>query len=103
MRAKAPRAQLSRLAENPIARVVAYYILLFAATALFLDLVPRARLADLRRRPAVDRRYLDQSPGHADQWPRCPSFRPRPGLPLAEVFAHGRGLRRSCCRSPGST
>ena len=32
MRAKDLNAQLSRLAENPIARVVAYYILLFAAT-----------------------------------------------------------------------
>ena len=34
---------LNRLAESPIARVVAYYVLLFAGTALFVQLVPGAR------------------------------------------------------------
>jgi hypothetical protein len=33
---------LNRLAESPIARVVAYYVLLFAGTALFVEVVPGA-------------------------------------------------------------
>ncbi|HEX3234366.1 MAG TPA: DUF4956 domain-containing protein [Gemmatimonadales bacterium] len=33
---------LNRLAESPIARVIAYYIVLFAGTAVFVELVPGA-------------------------------------------------------------
>ena len=32
----------TRLADNPLVRVVAYYVLLFAATGLLIQLVPGA-------------------------------------------------------------
>ena len=86
MRAKDLNAQLSRLAENPIARVVAYYILLFAATALFLDLVPQAASLIYG---GVQQSTADISTNIQDTLTNgtLPLFQAPPGLPLAEVFA----------------
>jgi hypothetical protein len=79
---------LSRLAENPIARVVAYYILLFAATALFLDLVPEAG--------ALIYGGVQQSTAEVSSGIRgvlidgqTPVLEGPTGLPLSEVFAMG--------------
>jgi hypothetical protein len=86
MRAKDLNGQLSRLAENPIARVVAYYILLFAATALFLDLVPQGA--------TLIYGGVEQSTGEISTSLRgalvdgqVPLFEAPTGLPLPEVFA----------------
>jgi hypothetical protein len=86
MRAKDLNAQLSRLADNPIARVVAYYILLFAATALFLDLVPQAASLIYG---GVQQSTADISTNIQDTLTngQLPLFQAPPGLPLAEVFA----------------
>ena len=86
MRAKDLNAQLSRLAEDPIARVVAYYILLFAATALFLDLVPQAASLIYG---GVQQSTADISTNIQDTLTngQLPLFQAPPGLPLAEVFA----------------
>jgi hypothetical protein len=86
MRAKDVNAQLSRLAENPIARVVAYYILLFAATALFLDLVPQAASLIYG---GVQQSTADISTNIQDTLTngQLPLFQAPPGLPLSEVFA----------------
>lgn len=76
---------LSRLAENPIARVVAYYVLLFAATALLIDLVPGA--AELFNGG------LQNTPAEVSAGVRSvlegqvPIFDQRTGLPISEVFA----------------
>lgn len=86
MRAKDLNAQLSRLAENPIARVVAYYILLFAATGLFLELVPQAASLIYG---GVQQSTADISANIQDTLTngQLPLFQAPPGLPLAEVFA----------------
>jgi hypothetical protein len=86
MRAKDLNARLSRLAEDPIARVVAYYILLFAATALFLDLVPQAASLIYG---GVQQSTADISTNIQDTLTngQLPLFQAPPGLPLAEVFA----------------
>jgi Domain of unknown function (DUF4956) len=78
--------RLSRLAENPIARVVAYYVLLFAAAALLVDLVPGA--ADLIYGGMQDN-PADISEGlrGALTEGRTPLFDGHPGLPTTEVFA----------------
>ncbi len=77
---------LSRLADNPIARVVAYYVLLFAAGALFIDLVPGGAdliYGGLQNTPA------EISVGVRDALTQgqTPIFESPPGLPFTEVFA----------------
>jgi uncharacterized protein DUF4956 len=76
----------SRLAENPIAKVVAYYILLFAASALFIDLVPGG--ADLIY-GGLQTSTAEISAGIQDALTQgqTPIFESRPGLPFTEVFA----------------
>jgi hypothetical protein len=77
---------LNRLVDNPIARVVAYYVLLFAAGAVFIDLVPGGG----------DLIYggLQNTPGEisvglhdALTQGQTPIFETQPGLPFTEVFA----------------
>jgi hypothetical protein len=77
---------LSRLADNPIARVVAYYVLLFAAGAVFIDLVPGGAdliYGGLQNTPA------EISVGVRDALTtgQTPIFETQPGLPFTEVFA----------------
>ncbi|MEP6687224.1 MAG: DUF4956 domain-containing protein [Gemmatimonadales bacterium] len=86
MRANQINGQLSRLAENPIARVVAYYILLFAATALFLDLVPEAGVLIYG---GVQQTTAEVSSGIRGVLVdgETPLFNAPVGLPLTEVFA----------------
>jgi hypothetical protein len=77
---------LSRLADNPIARVVAYYVLLFAAGAVFIDLVPGGAdliYGGLQSTPA------EISVGVRDALTtgQTPIFETQPGLPFTEVFA----------------
>lgn len=78
---------LSRLAESPIARVVAYYVLLFAATALLVDLVPGAGAlvnGGLQQTPAEMESGLSGVLGLGGQ---TPVFGAPTGLPTSEVFA----------------
>ena len=86
MRAKDFNAQLSRLAENPIARVIAYYILLFAATALFLELVPQAASLIYG---GVQQTTAEISTNIQDTLTngQLPQLKAPPGLPQEEVFA----------------
>jgi hypothetical protein len=77
---------LSRLAENPIVRVVAYYVLLFAATALLVDLVPGAGqlVSGAAQEPPADisggiRDVLEQG--------QVPIFDAPGGMPVSEIFA----------------
>ncbi len=79
---------LSRLADNPIVRVVAYYVLLFAAAAVFIDLVPGG--AELIY-GGVQETTADISAGlqGALTQGQTPIFETRPGLPFTEVFAMG--------------
>jgi hypothetical protein len=77
---------LNRLVENPLARVVAYYVLLFAGTALLVELVPSVA-------PLVSG-GMPQTPAEIDagvrdvfQTGQAPIFNAPKGLPLAEVFA----------------
>jgi hypothetical protein len=77
---------LNRLADNPIARVVAYYVLLFAAGAVFIDLVPGGGdliYGGLQNTPA------EISVGLHDALTQgqTPIFETQPGLPFTEVFA----------------
>jgi hypothetical protein len=76
----------NRVAENPIARVVAYYILLFAASSLFIDLVPGG--ADLFY-GGMQNTTAEVSAGLQDALTQgqVPVFQSRPGLPMSEVFA----------------
>jgi hypothetical protein len=76
----------NRLAENPIAKVVAYYILLFAASAVFIDLVPGG--ADLIY-GGLQTSTAEISAGIQDALTQgqTPIFESRPGLPFTEVFA----------------
>ncbi len=76
----------NRLAENPIARVIAYYVLLFAASALFIDLVPGG--ADLIY-GGVQNTTAEISAGLQDALTQgqTPIFESRPGMPFTEVFA----------------
>ena len=86
MRATDINGQLSRLAENPIARVVAYYILLFAATALLLDLVPEAATLIYG---GVQQTTAEVSSGIRGVLTegQTPLFDAPDGMPLSEVFA----------------
>jgi hypothetical protein len=76
---------LNRLAENPIARVVAYYILLFGATALLVQLVPSAgQLVN----GGVQEPPSDVSAGIRSALEgQIPILDARTGLPISEVFA----------------
>src|SRR5882724_9675807 len=78
-------SSLSRLSVNPIARVVAYYILLFAATALLVELVPGAgQLVS----GGVQEPPADVSAGIRSALEgQIPVLDARTGLPVAEVFA----------------
>ena len=77
---------LSRLVDNPIARVVAYYILLFAAGALFIDFVPGG--ADLIY-GGVQSTTAEISAGIQGTLTQgqSPLFEAPPALPFTEVFA----------------
>ncbi len=86
MRAKDLNGQLSRLAENPIARVVAYYILLFAATALLLDLVPEAATLIYGGVQQSTAEISTNLRGALVDG-QVPLFESPTGLPLPEVFA----------------
>ncbi len=76
---------LSRLSLNPIARVVAYYVLLFAATALLVELVPGAgQLVS----GGVQEPPADVSAGIRSALEgQIPVLDARTGLPVSEVFA----------------
>jgi hypothetical protein len=75
---------LSRLSANPIARVVAYYILLFAATALLVQLVPGAgQLLS----GGVQEPPSDVSAGiRGALQGQVPVLDAQAGLPISEVF-----------------
>jgi hypothetical protein len=74
---------VARLAENPLVRVVAYYILLFGLTALIVQLVPGAQeLFSGGLQPSV----ADTPTGLPDFTVQAPIFQTRAGLPLSEVF-----------------
>jgi hypothetical protein len=74
---------LSRMAADPIARVVAYYVLLFAATALVVDLVPGA--ADLFN-GGVQNSPAEISAGvRSALQGEVPVFDQRTGMPISEV------------------
>jgi hypothetical protein len=79
--------ELGRLAENPIARVVAYYIILFAATAILIELVPGA---DQLVNGGVQQQTTEEvSAGlrGALVEGQVPVLDSRTGLPISEVFA----------------
>jgi hypothetical protein len=73
------------MAENPIARVVAYYVLLFAATALLVDLVPGA--ADLFNGGVQDSPAEISAGVRSALQGEVPIFDQRTGMPISEVFA----------------
>jgi len=77
---------LGRLAESPIARVAAYYVLLFAATALLVDLVPGA--GELVS-GGMQQTTAEISAGlrGALVEGQVPVLDARTGLPISEVFA----------------
>ena len=73
----------TRLADNPMVRVVAYYVILFGVTALFIELVPGAgELFSGGLQPSV----VDTQTGLPDLMSQGPLFQTRVGLPLSEVF-----------------
>ena len=78
---------LNRLAESPIARVIAYYVLLFAGTALFVQLVPSASYlvsGGVRQTIAeVDSGVRDMVTGGGSG----PVISGPTGFPISEVFA----------------
>jgi hypothetical protein len=85
MHASRNTGTLSRLIQNPIARVVAYYVLLFAGTALLVELVPQSAplfSAGTQQTPAeIDAGVRDVFSG------QTPVFGSPSGMPLTEVFA----------------
>ncbi len=74
----------TRLVDNPMVRVVAYYILLFAATGLLIQFVPGAEeLFSGGLQPSV----VDTPTGLPDLLnSQAPLFQTKAGLPLSEVF-----------------
>ena len=79
--------RLGRLADSAIGRVIAYYVLLFAATALFVELVPGAEAlvtGGFQTSPELDAGVRGVITGTGDQ---VPIFSAPSGLPLSEVFA----------------
>jgi hypothetical protein len=85
MHASRSAGPLSRLTRNPIARVAAYYVLLFAGTALLVELVPQSA--------ALFTGGIQQSTAEIDAGVRdvftgqAPIFASPSGMPLTEVFA----------------
>jgi hypothetical protein len=80
-------SRLSRLADSAIARVVAYYVLLFAATALFVELVPGAKElvgGGIQASPELDAGVRGVITGSGEP---MPIFSAPTGLPISEVFA----------------
>jgi hypothetical protein len=81
---------LNRLAESPIARVVAYYVLLFAGTAVFVQLVPGAATlvsGGVQQTSAeIETGVRDMVTGGGQT---TPVFGAPKGFPLSEVFAMG--------------
>ena len=74
----------TRLADNPLARVVAYYVLLFAATAVFVQLVPGA--GELFS-GGLQQSVADTQTGMPNLInTQAPLFQSPLGLPLSEVF-----------------
>ena len=74
----------ARLVDNPVIRVAAYYVILFAATGLFIQLVPGA--ADLFS-AGLQQSVADTQTGLPDLInSQQPLFQSRLGLPLSEVF-----------------
>ena len=80
---------LNRLAESPIARVIAYYVLLFAGTALFVELVPGAGYlvsGGVQQTTAeVDAGVREMVTGGG----ATPIISGPTGFPISEVFAMG--------------
>ena len=81
----------TRLADNPMVRVVAYYILLFAATGLLIQFVPGAEeLFSGGLQPSV----VDTPTGLPDLLnTQAPLFQTKAGLPAVGGVRHDRGLR----------
>jgi len=80
-------AFLGRLADSAFVRVIAYYVLLFAATALFVELVPGADglvFGGIQPSPELDAGVRGVITGTGEQ---VPIFSAPPGLPISEVFA----------------
>lgn len=78
---------VGRLADDPIARVIAYYVLLFAATGLFVQFVPGAEalvVGGIQASPEMDAGVRDVITGTGTGGP---VFSAPTGLPLFEVFA----------------
>jgi len=75
-----------RLADSPIARVIAYYVLLFAATALLIQFVPGA---DQLVNGGVQQSTAEVSAGLRGVLVegQAPILDTRTGLPISEVFA----------------
>jgi hypothetical protein len=74
----------ARLADNPVIWVAAYYVILFAATGLLVQLVPGA--ADLFS-AGLQQSVADTQTGLPDLInSQQPLFQSRLGLPLSEVF-----------------
>jgi uncharacterized protein DUF4956 len=74
----------SRLADNPLVRVVAYYVLLFATTAVFVQLVPGA--GELFS-GGLQQSVADTQTGMPNLInTQAPLFQSPLGLPLSEVF-----------------
>ncbi len=78
--------RLARVADSAIGRVIAYYVLLFAATALFVELVPGGEalvIGGFQPSPELDAGVRGVLTG-SDQGA---VFSAPAGLPLSEVFA----------------
>lgn len=84
MRLERTSGGFTRLADNPLVRVVAYYVLLFAASALIVQFVPGAEnLFSSGLQPSV----ADTQTGLPDLInSQAPVFETRMGLPFSEVF-----------------
>jgi hypothetical protein len=74
----------TRLADNPLVRVVAYYVLLFATTGLLVQLVPGA--SDLFT-AGLQQSAAETQTGMPDLLnTQGPLFQTQLGLPMSEVF-----------------
>jgi hypothetical protein len=74
----------ARLVDNPVIRVAAYYVILFAATGLLIQFVPS--VADLFS-AGLQQSVADTQTGLPDLInTQQPLFQSRLGLPLSEVF-----------------
>ena len=84
MASERPSGGYARLVDNPLMRVVAYYVILFAATGLFIQFVPGA--SELFS-GGLQQSVADTQTGMPDLInPNQPLFQTRLGLPLSEVF-----------------